>query len=191
MEAFLFFFFQFDSRLMSQIQAKDNDHGSKAFTVDDLYKSVELQSTEAILCTVCNKETKDVRVDCPASLSAMRAKHRASKKWQESKRKKTAQSVPELHLGFQEGLPFAVFGKPVKDEEQNSELNLLDLRTDSPDKGKGQIYFPKSLLLECSEGGLVCSQPGNQIDPVEHLIRQLKSELVFLRSEVRHLNRSA
>ncbi|XP_077195096.1 centrosomal protein of 290 kDa isoform X2 [Paroedura picta] len=75
----------------------------------------------------------------------------------------------------------------VSVEEDNSEMKLVDLRTDLPVLGKDQIYFPESWLVEHLEKEL--DQPVNafQIDPVESFVRKLRNELILLRSENSYL----
>ncbi|KAM6437816.1 uncharacterized protein PHA67_024413 [Liasis olivaceus] len=199
------------SQLAPQVQAEDNSDSSKAFTVDELYSSLEQTSTEILgtaLCSVSNKESNSI--DCPVSFSVLERNERADKKQirrQEREMKKTEAScqtqmplclVQKLPLDFQEGLPSSVLRKPMssyivqeilfKNEEGNSEIKLLDLRTDLEDTGK-DLYFSESWPVEPLEGAFDCDQPLNtyQIDRVESLIRQLRSELMFLRTEVRHL----
>ncbi|XP_053112327.1 centrosomal protein of 290 kDa isoform X2 [Hemicordylus capensis] len=198
---------KFSSHLASYFRVKDNGDGSKVFTVDELCSSLEQQSTEmlgAALCTVGNKASKELTVGNPLSLSAMQTKQRANKRRQIQQQMNQMEAshahrpvlpVRTLSLDFQSRLPLSVLGKPgssyilqkvmLKDDSGDSEIKLLDLRTDLPDMGKDEIYFPESWPVEQLEGGLVCGQPVNayQIDRVECLISQLKKELIFLRSE--------
>ncbi|XP_053262728.1 centrosomal protein of 290 kDa isoform X1 [Podarcis raffonei] len=187
--------------LDSEIQVTDNCDGSESFTVEELYSSVKQQSKEMLgkaLCPVSFSESKELRADCPLSFSAMQGKQRASKRRQRQERqmkRPEASRVQTLSLDFQEGLPLSLLGKPVssyvvqevllRDEKDNSEIKLLDLRTDMREMGKDQIYFPESWPVEHMDEGLDCGLRMNtyQIDRVESLIRQLRSELMFLRSE--------
>ncbi|XP_037741518.1 uncharacterized protein LOC119564457 [Chelonia mydas] len=110
---------------------------------------------------------------------------------------------------FQEGLSLSqksaifcqsILGKPVtpyksqavklKDEQDYSQIKYSDFLTDFHDVSKEQIAFPEPLQAEILKSGLeggpseyVC-----QVDPVENLIGQLRSELFFLRSQVRLLH---
>ncbi|XP_063165029.1 centrosomal protein of 290 kDa [Candoia aspera] len=195
------------SQLAPQVQAEDNSDSSKAFTVDELYSSAEQTSTDILgtaLCSVSNKKSNSI--DCPVSFSVLERNERADKKHvrrQEREMKKTEAScqnqmplcpVQKLPLDFQEGLPSSLLRKPtssyivqeilLKNEEDNSEIKLLDLRTDLHDTGK-DLYFSESWPVQALEGEFDCAQPLNayQIDRVESLIRQLRNELMFLRSE--------
>nr|XP_016849246.1 PREDICTED: uncharacterized protein LOC107982873 [Anolis carolinensis] len=156
------------------------------------------------LCPVYDKELSKLRLDFPVSSSVQR-KQRASAEKRQEKQTKRAETHSQIHvsgypartfsLDFQEGLPLTLLGKPVssyvvqevllKDEEDNSEIKLLDLRTDLQSTGKDRMYFPESWPVEHLEGENDCAQPvkSYQIDRVESLIRQLKSELFFFRSE--------
>ncbi|XP_067324457.1 uncharacterized protein, partial [Anolis sagrei] len=196
-----------------QFVSQDNSDDSKALTIDELYSSLGQESTEMLgtaLCPVYNKELSKLRIDFPVSSSAVQRKQRASAEKRQERQMKRAETHSQVHisgspartlsLDFQEGLPLTLLGKPVssyvvqevllKDEEDNSEIKLLDLRTDLQGTGKDQMYFPESWPVEHLEGEIDCAQPvkSHQIDRVESLIRQLKSELIFLRSEVRHLH---
>ncbi|XP_033017659.1 centrosomal protein of 290 kDa isoform X3 [Lacerta agilis] len=194
-------------QLESEIQVNDNCDGSESFTVEELYSSVKQQSKEmlgTVLCPDSYSESKELRADCPLSFSSMQGKQRASKRRQRQERqmKRTeASRVRTLSLDFQEGLPLSLLGKPVssyvvqevllRDEKDNSEIKLLDLRTDMREMGKDQIYFPESWPVEHMDEGLDCGLRMNtyQIDRVESLIRQLRSELMFLRSENNYLTK--
>ncbi|XP_061495594.1 centrosomal protein of 290 kDa isoform X2 [Rhineura floridana] len=192
------------SQLDSQIQVNYNDDGSKSFTIDELYSSQVQQSTEMLvtaLCAVSCNESKELRADCPVSFSAILRNQRANKRQQKQERQMKRTEDPHvqmpvhpvqmLSLNFQEGLPISILGKPVssyivqeillKDEEDNSEVKLLDLR----DECKDEIHFSESWPVKHLDEGLDYGQPANayQIDRVESLIRQLRSELNFLRSE--------
>ncbi|XP_044311122.1 centrosomal protein of 290 kDa isoform X2 [Varanus komodoensis] len=195
----------------SKVQVEDYSDGSKAFTIDELYSSLGQESTEMLgtaLCSVNCKESNELATDCPVSFSAMQRKQRASKRQevqsQERQMKRSqehshvhtlAHPVRMLSLDFQEGLPLTLLGKPVssyvvqevllKDEKDNSEIKLMDLRTDFQEMGKDKIHFPELWPVEHVEGRLDCSQPVNayQIEKVESLIKQLKNELTVLRSE--------
>ncbi|XP_042323113.1 centrosomal protein of 290 kDa isoform X2 [Sceloporus undulatus] len=198
-------------QLTSQVQLEDNSDGSKALTIDELYSSLGQESTEMLgtaLCPISDEEYRKLKVEFPVSFSAMQTKQRTSTRQlvqrQERQMKKTERhsrahmsrcSAETLPLDSQEALPLTLLGKPVssyvvqevllKDEEDNSEIKLLDLRTDLQGTGKDNIYFPESWPVEHLEGEIDCGQPvkAYQIDRVESLIRQLKNELIFLRSE--------
>ncbi|XP_062838859.1 centrosomal protein of 290 kDa isoform X2 [Anolis carolinensis] len=190
-----------------QFVSQDNSDGSKPLTIDELYSSLGQESTEMLgtaLCPVYDKELSKLRLDFPVSSSVQR-KQRASAEKRQEKQTKRAETHSQIHvsgypartfsLDFQEGLPLTLLGKPVssyvvqevllKDEEDNSEIKLLDLRTDLQSTGKDRMYFPESWPVEHLEGENDCAQPvkSYQIDRVESLIRQLKSELFFFRSE--------
>lgn len=188
---------------------EDNSDSSKAFTVDEFYSSLEQTSTEILgtaLCSVSNKNSNSA--DCPVSFSVLERTERADKKHirrEEREMKKTEASchaqmplcsVQKPPLDFQEGLPSSLLRKPIssyivqeillKNEEDNSEIKLMDLRTDLQDTGK-DLYFSESWPVELLEGEYGQSLKAYQVDRVENLIRQLRSEIMFLRSEVRHL----
>ncbi|KAH0616729.1 hypothetical protein JD844_028086 [Phrynosoma platyrhinos] len=201
-------------QLASQVQMEDNSDGSKALTIDELYSSLGQESTEMLgtaLCPVSEKESSKLKVDFPVSFSAMQRKQRTSTRQlvqrQEKQMKKTERHshahmsrcpAKTLSLDSQEALPLTLLGKPVssyvvqevllKDEEDNSEIKLLDLRTDLQGTGKDQIYFPESWPVEHLEGEIDCSQPmkAYQIDRNEQILRGL-----FTRNALNALNQNA
>lgn len=211
----VFSFFQFSSQLASQHQVKDNGDGSKAFTAHELYSSLEQQPTKMLgsaLCTVGNKASGGLTVGCSVSLSAMQTKARTSQRRQTRRQMNRPEASFRAHkpvlpvrswsLDFQKGLSPSVFGRRsssyilqetmAKDEEDNSKMRVLDLRTHLTDVSKDQRYFPESCPVEHMEGGSYC-QPMNssQVDQAECLIRQQKRELLFHRSEVRHFHHTS
>nr|XP_020633204.1 centrosomal protein of 290 kDa isoform X2 [Pogona vitticeps] len=195
----------------SQVEVEKKSDGSKALTIDELYSSLGKESTETVgtaLCPVNYKKLNELQVDCPVSFSSLERKESTSSR-QEVQRQERQMKKSEAHshihmplhaaktlsLDFQGGLPLTLLGKPVssyvvqeillKDEEDNSEIKLLDLRTDLQDPGKDEVYFPESWSVDHVKEGLGCGQTVNayQTDRVETVIKQLKSELIFLRSE--------
>lgn len=184
---------------------EDNSDSSKAFTVDELCSSLEQTSTEILgtaLYSVSNKNLNSV--DCPVSFSVLERTEKDDKKHiqrEEREMKKTeasCQAQMPLCSVQKLFLDSSLLRKPMssyivqeillKNEEDNSEIKLMDLRTDLKDTGK-DLYFSESWPVELLEGEFDCGQSlkAYQIDRVENLIRQLRSEIMFLRSEVRHL----
>ncbi|ETE69450.1 Centrosomal protein, partial [Ophiophagus hannah] len=192
-------------KLKTKVQVEDNSDSSKAFTIDEFYSSLEQTSAEILgtaLCSVSNKNSNSI--DCPVSFSVLERTERANKKHirrDEREMKKTEASchaqmplcsVQKQPLDFQEGLLSSLLRKPMssyivqeillKNEEDNSEIKLMDLRTDLQDTGK-DLYFSESWPVELLEGVYGQSLKAYQVDQVENLIRQLRSEIMFLRSE--------
>ncbi|XP_039221113.1 centrosomal protein of 290 kDa isoform X5 [Crotalus tigris] len=192
---------KFHSQLAPQVQVEDNSDSSKAFTVDELYNSLEQTSTEILgtaLCSVSNKNLNSI--DCSVSFSVLERTEKDDKKHiqrEEREMKKmeaSCQAQMPLCSVQKLFLDSSLFRKPMssyivqeillKNEKDNSEVKLMDLRTDLQDTGK-DLYFSESWPVELLEGEFDCDQSlkAYQIDRVENLIRQLRSEIMFLRSE--------
>ncbi|KAL7982552.1 hypothetical protein Chor_010150 [Crotalus horridus] len=188
-------------KLKTKVQVEDNSDSSKAFTVDELYNSLEQTSTEILgtaLCSVSNKNLNSI--DCPVSFSVLERTEKDDKKHiqrEEREMKKmeaSCQAQMPLCSVQKLFLDSSLFRKPMssyivqeillKNEKDNSEVKLMDLRTDLQDTGK-DLYFSESWPVELLEGEFDCDQSlkAYQIDRVENLIRQLRSEIMFLRSE--------
>ncbi|XP_074868278.1 centrosomal protein of 290 kDa [Carettochelys insculpta] len=87
--------------------------------------------------------------------------------------------------------PFKSQVVKLKDEEDYSQIRYSDLLTGFQDAIKEQIVFPESLQTKILESGLEdeSSQCVCKVDPLENLIRQLRSELFFLRSQNEQISR--
>ncbi|XP_025035933.2 centrosomal protein of 290 kDa isoform X4 [Pelodiscus sinensis] len=79
----------------------------------------------------------------------------------------------------------------LKHEQDYSQIKYSDFLTDFQDVSKEQRDFPESLQAEILESGFEdgLSKYVCQVDPVENLIKQLRSELFFLRSQNEQISR--
>lgn len=198
------------------LDSRNDWHSSEAFSIKELYESTELQSTgtrTAPDCTDNRQISQGLKSDC-TSLSPVSQITQKAFKSQETEGCCYSQNSG-TKVSFQEhtdktclpdfqGRPSpseksAIFSQSVLRKPASpckSQLRKLEVEQDHPeikcsafqDASKEQMGSPDLLQVENLRTSLESGQLEytRQIDPVENLIGQLRRELVFLRSQVRH-----